>query len=139
MVARERAKSLPAALFGFPEHWPNHYAMRGHDAHVSCLSFSPGSTQIVSGSADSTLRFWDCMTGASVGEPLRGHSNAVSFLALSPDGRRIANGCGDGVLCLWDWATRLPMLGDIEGITCISFSPDGSRVVSVSDDRTLRL
>jgi WD40 repeat protein len=51
----------------------------------STLQFSPDGTQIVSGSADHTIRIWNAQTGAPVGQPLEGHTNTVESVQFSPD------------------------------------------------------
>ena len=48
-----------------------------------------GRLLLASGSEDGTVRLWDPVTGAPVGEPLTGHTGAVNSVAFGtgPDGR----------------------------------------------------
>jgi WD40 repeat protein len=65
------------------------------------VSFSPDGRQIVSGSADNTLKVWDAETG-QLALTLEGHSDYVNSVSFSPDGRRIVSGSYDDTLKVWD-------------------------------------
>jgi WD40 repeat protein len=69
---------------------------------VWSVAFSPDGRQIVSGSADNSLRLWDASSGKQLGPQLKGHTAWVYSVAFSPDGRRIVSGSGDKTLRLWD-------------------------------------
>jgi WD40 repeat protein len=56
----------------------------------------------------------------------------------------LASGCGDGIVRLWDVnRTNQQPLRELQGhskwIMCVAFSPDGSQLVSGSQDETVRL
>ncbi|KIM20643.1 hypothetical protein M408DRAFT_43587, partial [Serendipita vermifera MAFF 305830] len=68
---------------------PSHQVLSGHTNQVNCVAFSPDGTRVVSGSYDETLRLWDGVTGASIGDPMEGHTSYVSCVAFSPDGTRV--------------------------------------------------
>src|SRR5262249_23447432 len=64
-------------------------------------------------------------------------------LALSPDGRKLAEGRTDGTIALWDVANR-KLLGKPFGpqgqaIRSVSFSPDGSVLVSTNGQNLIKL
>ena len=69
------------------------------------VAFSPDGKQIVSGSADKTIRLWD-LHGNQIGQPFQGHENWVWSVAFSPDGKQIVSGSDDQTIRLWrggDW------------------------------------
>ncbi|MCA8956921.1 MAG: protein kinase [Planctomycetes bacterium] len=83
---------------------------------------------------------WDLQTKAMV-RALRGHTGHVMSLAFTPDGRLLSGGI-DSNLCVWD-----PETGDLlarfdehdRAIECTAVSPDGTRFLTASADRTVRI
>jgi WD40 repeat protein len=107
------------------------------------VTFSPSGSQLVSGSPEGILRWWDASTGQAISEPLKGHEEGVTSIAFSPDGRLIASGGNDASLRLWDANTR-QIINQREAahtgpVTSIAFSPDSKRLASGSLDNTLRI
>jgi WD40 repeat protein len=112
-----------------------------HEEAVLGAVYSPDGKRILSWSDDKTLRRWDAATGAAIGEPLQ-HEDKVN---------------GEGVLRLWDAATGAAVvegrpvwdaetgavIGELlrhEGpVNDAIYSPDSKRILSWSDDKTLRL
>ena len=132
--------------------------LRGHTDAVKSVAFSPDGKCVVSGSDDKTLRLWDPNTGKPIGQPLRGHTDAVKIVAFSPDSKRILSESENNTLLLWDAATGkqtgMPLRGyrerelgsgsaadsaRVRPCLCAAFSPDGARIVSASEGRSLRL
>ncbi|KAJ7696302.1 WD40-repeat-containing domain protein [Mycena rosella] len=125
---------------GIPQHRML-MSMEGHSRSVRSVAFSLDSTQIVSGSYDSTVRIWDAATGAEMTK-MEGHSSSVLSVAFSPDGTHIVSGSGDETVRIWDAVTGAEvtrMKGHSGTIFSVAFSPDGTRVVSGSDDKTVRI
>ena len=124
-------------------------ALGDHTDTVWSANFSPDGTRIVTASADGTARLWD--GEGNFLTVLEGHTYSVRSATFSPDGTRIATtGCDDrddGGLCtlqtarLWDSGGNLLSLfgGHTDWIYSASFSPDGTRIVTASDDGTARL
>jgi WD40 repeat protein/tRNA A-37 threonylcarbamoyl transferase component Bud32 len=125
-------------------------------AAVSSVAFSPDGKRIAAGYWDQTVKLWDVESGAELAT-LRGPGR-MSFkvgVAFSPDGKRIASGGEDNTIKLWDAerGTELATLKAqiekghatiINGVAIsvvwsIAFSPDGKRIASGGDDRTIKL
>ena len=78
----------------------------GHLGEVSYASFSPDGKQIVSASADRTLRVWDIVSGKCL-HVLMGHTARVKTAAYSPDGRYIVSVSNDETVRVWDARTGI--------------------------------
>ncbi|CAE7085845.1 unnamed protein product [Rhizoctonia solani] len=121
--------------------------LRGHSDAVYSVSYSPLGNLIASASEDKTIHLWDTSTGQQSGEALKG-DHAFLSVAFSPDSKLIASG-SDGysssptgyAVQLWGVQTRKavssPFKGHTNNVWSASFSPDGTRVVSGSDDETI--
>ncbi|RXW24196.1 hypothetical protein EST38_g1638 [Candolleomyces aberdarensis] len=125
--------------------------LEGHTDGVTSIAFSPDGRKLVSGSHDGILILWDTTEGTIVCEPFTGHRSGVTSVAFSPRGHRILSSSCDNTLLVWDAESALqggeeypltPFL-DIpahqDNVKSVAFSPDGSRIVSGSDDETIRL
>lgn len=117
--------------------------LSGHRDSVLALAFSADGSKLVSGGADHTLRIWDAKTGGQLRE-LPGHSGHVVWLAFSPDGKLMVSTGTEGELRLYDAVTfeRRPGLPSYnERVNTAQFysSPSGLRMVTASDDRTVRI
>ena len=115
--------------------------LEGHSGPVNSVAFSPDGKQVVSGSADKTVRFWDVVTGAEL-QTLKGHSDYVRLVAFSPDGKQVVSGSEDKTVRLWDVATGAALQtlkGHSDYIYSVAFSPDGKQVVSGSSSSSSSL
>lgn len=65
------------------------------------------------------------------------HTKAVQALAISPNGKVLASGGADHTILLWDTTTwKVRSLAGLPGaVADLAFSPDGSRLASVSNNR----
>ena len=117
--------------------------MRGHEASVTALVFSPDGTTIATGDAViiATVRLWDAATGQQL-HTLRGHSSRVWSVAFSVDSQRVFSASEDKTLKVWSAATGeelLTLRGHEEGLSCVAVSPDGRTVGSASYDGTVKI
>jgi WD40 repeat protein len=71
-----------------------------HTRAVTAVAVSPDGSLFLTGSRDTTARFWDAATGLPLGPPLR-HSAPVTHVAFAPDGKRVATGTGTGSAMVW--------------------------------------
>jgi WD40 repeat protein len=112
---------------------------------VESLAFHPDGQRLAVGGID-----W-LATGGSNGAiavwniPGRfeeaSHFDGTTALAVHPSGQRIAFVTLEHTLGLWDLASQQVVqefLGHDAPLTCVAYSPDGTMLVSGSEDRTLR-
>lgn len=121
--------------------------LTGHNGAVYDVAFSPDGAALASASADDTCKVWRVADGErldTLGQPLK-EQYAVTF---SPDGRFIVAGGADNRIRAWEFVSReRPRINPLrvarfahEGpIVGLAFTPDGSRLVSVAEDRTVKL
>ena len=115
--------------------------LKGHTNWVRSVAFSPDGKQIVSGSSDKSVRFWEASTGNEL-KVLKGHTDFVRSVAFSPDGKQIVSGSDDESVRVWDASTgdKLKVLkGHTYPVRSVAFSPDGKRIVSGSNDESVRV
>ena len=76
--------------------------IRGHEAAVTSVAFSPDGSRLASGSLDNTVRVWDLKEPSAKPVVLRGHESAVYSVAFSPDGSQLASGSWDNTVRVWN-------------------------------------
>lgn len=121
----------------------------GHTATVNAVAFAPNGSRIASGDADGIGIVWNVSDGSQVRQ-LIGHTFGITAIAFAPtNANLVATGSIDQTAKLWNVATGqivrdfAPVLdggdlvsGHANSVTSVAFSPDGSTLVTGSDDRT---
>jgi WD40 repeat protein len=108
---------------------------KGHMGSVNSATFSLDGSRVVTTSSDNTARVWDAGTGKEIA--LFPGLNA----AFGPDGTRVVVSEGK-LVRVWDASTGKEIArleGHTDRVTSATFSPDGTRVVTASQDRTARV
>ena len=109
--------------------------LRGSDAQVRTVVFSPDGQLVATGGADSVARIWSAQTGKQL-RVLQGHqAGGVTAVAFSPDGKVLATGGGDRSVILWDATAgdQLTRLSEHQNaVTALVFDPAGKWLASAS-------
>jgi Tol biopolymer transport system component len=108
--------------------------LRGHNAFVTSVTWSPDGRLLATASRDQTAKVWDIAAGK---ELLTLTGATVYLVVWSPDGRRLATSSE-----VWDARSGRKLLtlrGHSGPVHCISWSPNGRRLATSSEDRTTKL
>ena len=109
---------------------------------VMTVAFTPDGKQVVAGTVDRHLRFFDAGSG-KLGPKWLAHNGAVSGLAFDAKGEFLAS-CGfDSVVKVWNMASpgklAVTLPGHIGPLTPVAFRGDGKYIASAGNDRIVRL
>ncbi|MEL6299768.1 MAG: serine/threonine-protein kinase [Pseudomonadota bacterium] len=113
----------------------------GHDSATHAVAFDRARAQLVSASADKTVKLWD-QRRLSLKRTYRGHKDFVTAVAFADDGTRFVSGDLAGEIRVWSTrsAKRIARLRGHEGeITGLAFLGAGDRIASTSTDGRLRI
>jgi len=127
--------------------------LSGHSDSVSAVAVSADGRKVVSGSDDETVKIWDAESGAEL-RTLNGHSDSVNTVAVSTDGTKVVSGSHDKTVKIWDaesGAELRTLSGHSDSVNTVAVSTpinnnfcqlvsgDGRKVVSGSDDGTVKI
>lgn len=118
-----------------------HQRIEAHSdfARSAVFSRDPEQRQILSASADGTVRIWERATGQRYRD-FPGHAQWVNSAVYSPDGRQVVTAGMDCTARVFDVQTakQLAVLQSsprcTDWIRYAEFSPDGGRIVTASSD-----
>ena len=113
-------------------------------ADVFGVAVSPDGRWLAAGCSDGLVRTWDIRRPASKARELPGHIGQVERVVFLPDGRLASAGgteVGSGEVRIWDLSTGggLDLRGHTGPVWGLASSPDGRRLVTASQDRTIKL
>jgi WD40 repeat protein len=105
-------------------------SIKGHENPIWDIVFAPDSETFASASLDKTVCVWKRETGKIVFGPLN-VGNLANSVAYSPDGTKLAAGTQQHII-VWNTETGKELLKIEQPAYRLAFTPDGSRLVSVS-------
>ena len=112
----------------------------GHEDHIQSVAYSPDGRQIISASR-SEIRVWDAATGENESAMLVGHD--IFSVGHDPQGLRIVYTSRDGTALVVRDAETDEELWTMRGhggkVNAVAYSPDRTRMITASTDKTLKL
>ena len=111
--------------------------LEGHSSMTHSSVFNHDGSRIISASADCTIRLWETKPATGI-QILRGHISPVNSIAYSRNGSYILstsnNYAEDNTVKLWDAKTGTCLLTKEKQVWG-SFSPDGSRILTIDTNK----
>jgi len=114
----------------------------GHSNYVYAVALSPDGRYVASGGVDKTVRVFD-LNGGQLVKTFDGHNESVTNVAFTSDSRFVLSS-GDSHIHKWDLTSgkEAPRIFDGQHsgrIPAMALSPDGRRLATGGDDRTIKL
>jgi len=115
--------------------WEQEPPLTGHGDWVTSLTFSANGEQLISSSADNTIRVWD-MNRRVTTRVLKGHQSEVYGLSLTSDESRAVSAGKDGRILEWDLNAPQPAFRErllAEPVQQVVFSADSRSFYTIDD------
>ncbi len=115
-------------------------SLEGHTAKINSLCFSPDNTQLASGSEDKTVKLWRIPEGTLI-KTFESHSAPVTKVTFSPNSQSLLTGARDNKAMIQDLETNteISLSGHLNAIIDIAVTPDNQRVITASENGTLKV
>ncbi|GKT72696.1 NACHT and WD domain protein [Colletotrichum tofieldiae] len=127
------------------ETWVCTSKIRMSGQNIRSIAFSPDSGNLVSASADGTIKVWDLSTFSDTSQGTQAHAvenfqSEVCLVAISSNGETFATCARTGTIEIWDTVTgqRVHAFSGNRGLfTAVEFSRDNERLASASFNGTI--
>ena len=112
------------------------------DASVKCCTFHEKSNLFIVGFGNGEFRLYE-MPSFTLIQQLSMGSAGVNTISINPSGEWIAFGSKSlGQLLVYEWQSESYILrqqGHFDSMNALSYSPDGSRIVTAADDGKIKI
>lgn len=112
------------------------------NASLKCCTFHSKSNLLIVGFGNGEFRLYE-MPSFTLIQQLSMGSNSVSTITINPTGEWIAFGSKSlGQLLVYEWQSESYILrqqGHFDSMNALAYSPDGSRIVTASDDGKIKI
>ena len=113
----------------------------GHDEEITSLAFSPDDQLLATGSADTTVVFWELETGEAAASSV-GHWAAVTAMTFNEPGDFLLSGGKDyksRTLRVAGGKSTAIYEGHLGTVSGVAFGPQEDTIITVSEDGSLRV
>lgn len=111
-------------------------------ANVKCATFHPKSNLLIVGFTNGEFRLYD-LPDFNMIQQLSMGQNAVNTVNINRTGEWLAFGSSQlGQLLVYEWQSEsyiLKQQGHFDSMNALCYSPDGSRIVTASDDGKIKI
>lgn len=112
------------------------------DVSLKCCTFHSTSNLLIVGFANGEFRLYE-MPSFTLIQQLSMGSNGINTITISPNGEWIAFGSKNlGQLLVYEWQSESYILrqqGHFDSMNSLAYSPDGSRIVTASEDGKIKI
>jgi periodic tryptophan protein 2 len=117
------------------------YFMQG-SAHVRCAAFHPESNLLVAGFSNGQFGLYEMPDFNNI-HKLSISQNDIDFVTINKSGEWLAFGASKlGQLLVWEWQSEsyiLKQQGHFDSMNALAYSPDGTKIVTTSDDGKIKV
>ena len=118
-----------------------HYFMQG-SAHVRCAAFHPETNLLVAGFSNGLFALYEMPEFNNI-HKLSISQNDIDFVTINKSGEWLAFGASKlGQLLVWEWQSEsyiLKQQGHFDSMNALTYSPDGTKIVTTSDDGKIKV
>ena len=120
------------------------HQLAGHSQKITCVRLFPGEKQIITGSADRSIRVWDISRHIYTQTTTFRHSSTSNCSDVSNETQSIVSGHLDGGLRCWDVRSGEKVLDILSlhqgGVTSVQWKPGNSHhILTNGRDSTLKI